>query len=242
MKIAPMHTIVSVSLLALLFAFSLAQSKEASPLPGEYITNGGWGVLTIYKPERQATKFSLNSFGANGHTCSLEGIVNSGQAELDIGEAGRVCKVQFRDTPQGVVVSAIDMDPCRNFCGTRAGFDGEYLAISPACTVRARRESKERFAALYKRKSYQQALVVLSPILTNCAKALDWFEIGRIRNDIAITQYHLGKLADCLTTLAPLTDRGRSESELQDELPPTDFTSYLPIARATWHNLSLCKK
>ena len=59
---------------------------------------------------------------------------------------------------------------------------------------------------------------------------------------LALTQYHLGRLADCRKTLAPLAeDAARSDDDLQRDLFPNDFAETLPIVRATRHNLKLCE-
>lgn len=210
--------------------------------PGEYITRNGWGVLRISNSEHRATHFSIEATGANAHTCSLEGDVQSGRAILDIDEPNRSCVVTFRPNADGIDVSGVDLDACRYFCGMRASFAGEYLRPGPGCTGKELSATRARFKQLYASKSYAKAVAVLAPLLSRCSKTLgqesDW-----IRNDLAITQYHLGRLSDCRKTLEPLAkDAARTEEELRSSLPPADFDAYLPIARATRHNLKLCAR
>src|SRR3954468_21666922 len=66
-------------------------------------------------------------------------------------------------------------------------------------------------------------------------------DAGWIRNDLAVTQYHLGRLSECQATLAPLAeDAAKTADELRRVFPPFDFGVYWPILQATRHNLRLC--
>jgi hypothetical protein len=207
--------------------------------PGEYITEGGWGVLTISTSGDRATHFSIEAVGGNGHTCSLEGEVRNLQSRLDVDEPDKPCVVTFVPKPEGIDVSSIVSDVCRYFCGMRASFEGEYLRPDPGCGTKERSATREQFKQLYAAKSYAKASAVIEPFLIRCSKVMDWLEDGWVRNDLAITQYHLGRLADCRKTLEPLMeDAVKAEDEL--ELPPSDLESYLPIAKATRHNAKLC--
>jgi hypothetical protein len=222
--------------------------------PGEYITEGGWGVLTISRSENRTTHFSLEAMGPNGHVCGLAGDVQGIRAILevdrpDLGQPSRTCVVTFRPNAGGIEVSDsgrdapdVDLDACRAFCGMRAHFEGEYLVPRPGCTGAERSATRARFHQLYAAKSYARAAAVLAPLLARCSKTLgqeaDWIE-----NDLAITQYHLGRFAGCRKTLAPLAkDAARTDEELRGSLLPTDFTVYFPIVQATRHNLELCAR
>jgi len=209
--------------------------------PGEYITENGWGVLTISTSEDRTTHFSIEAIGANAHICSLEGEVRNLQAILDIGEPSKSCVVTFLPKAEGIDVSSIDSEPCRSFCGMRAGFEGQYLLPNPGCSDKERSVTREQFKQLYDAKSYVKASAVLEPLLRGCSRTLSSLESGWIRNDLAITQYHLGRLKDCRRMLEPLTeDAAKTEEELRSSLPPADFDSYLPLAEATRHNSKLC--
>jgi hypothetical protein len=218
--------------------------------PREYITAGGWGVLMISRSETRTTHFSLEAAGANGHTCSLEGDVQSGKAILpaydtDADPPGQPCVVTFRPTAEGINVSDNDpkndanLEACRFYCGMRAHFEGEYLIPNPGCTTAESSATHARFDQLYASKSYAEAAAVLEPLLARCSKTLDQ-EGSWIANDLAITQYHLGRLADCRKTLEPLAkDLARTD---ESSLPPLDLELYLSLAKATRHNLRLCAR
>ncbi len=231
---------------ALVFAAALlgpvgSQAAENALRPGEYVTEGGWGIMTISVSKDRKTHFSLDAVGANAHICNLEGEVRDLQSRIDVDEPGKLCVVTFSPTPGGIDVASLDSETCRYFCGMRAHFEGEYLALPPECKDRERTAARERFKRLYDAKSYAKASETLEKLLNGCSKTLSWLDAGWIRNDLAITQYHLGRLADCRKTLEPLTtDAAKTEEELRKSLPPSDFDAYLPIAKATWHNSKLC--
>lgn len=125
----------------------------------------------------------------------------------------------------------------------RAGYDGDYLRPPHGCSYAEREQRRETFTKLYRNKHYDQAAPILEDILTRCKDVVNWFEDTEIHNDLAITQYHLGRAADCIRTLEPtLAYKVRGRKALQDELAPADFDGYLPLAKSAWHNLGLCKK
>jgi len=210
-------------------------------------------VLKVTRSEDRRAHFSLEATGANAHSCTLEGDILEGRATLGVdppepGGPRRDCVVLFQPTAQGVEVASdegyedFDGDPCRAFCGMRASFAGEYLTPAPGCTGAERAATRERFQRLYDAKSYAEAEAVLEPLLERCGKTLGE-EKGWIANDLALTQYHLGRLADCSKTLAPLAgDAARSDEDLRGSLPLFDFEAYLPLIRATRHNLELCAR
>lgn len=209
--------------------------------PGYYVTENGWGELTIRPAQGEAQPFRLDVSGANGHSCELTGQIRNGRAVLDGMVAGKPCTVSFVAADQRISVRASSFEACRMFCGNRAWFDGTYLRPPAACTPPARRATQQRFQALYKARNYAGALAELAPLLEQCSTTLAWTDAGRVRNDVAITQYHLGRLDDCRATLAPvLAQATRDEASLRDKLPPTDFDLFLPIARAAWFNARLC--
>jgi hypothetical protein len=240
------------ALLAVVHGTALAQAP-ATPAPGEYITEAGWGVLTITRSKDQPAHFSLEATGANAHSCTLDGDILEGRATLGVdppvpGEPRRDCVVLFHPNAEGIEVSSDERyediydDPCRAFCGMRAYFAGEYLTPAPGCTGAERAATRERFQRLYDAKSYTEAEAVLEPLLERCGKTLGE-EKGWIANDLALTQYHLGRLADCRKTLAPLAgEAARSDVDLRGSLPPFDFEVHFPLIQATRHNLELCAR
>lgn len=231
----------AVALTAFLTVSACVHAGTDALRPGEYVTENGWGVLTISTSEDRTTHFSLEAIGGNGHFCNLEGEVRNLRASLDVDEPGKSCVVTFLPKTDGIDVVSVDSELCRYFCGMRATFEGRYFIPSPGCGAKERSVTREQFKKLYAAKSYVKAAAVLEPLLRGCSKTLDWLESGWIRNDLAITQYHLGRLEDCQKTLEPLTtNAAKTEADLQESLPPSDFDNYLPIAKATWHNSKLC--
>lgn len=229
-----------VSSLVLCLAAAVAHAGSEGLRPGEYITENGWGILTI-SASGGLTTFSIEAVGGNGHTCSLDGEVRNLRARLETDEEGKACEVTFLPKAGSIDVSSVDSETCRFFCGMRATFEGEYLRPAPGCGTRESSATRAEFQRLYNAKSYARAAALLEPLLSRCSKALDWLETGRIRNDLAITQYHLGQLAECRKTLEPLMEEAsKTKEELQEIYPPSDFESYLPIAKATMHNAKLC--
>lgn len=75
---------------------------------------------------------------------------------------------------------------------------------------------------------------------------MSWIEVDKARNDLALSQYHDGKYAQCLDTLnETIAGKVKNEKELQlgaagQSLPPCDFDNYIDVARSTWHNKTLC--
>lgn len=226
-----------VSLACLLGA---ATAQAGNPTPGYYLAEGGWGDLEIKPSNGKALPFKLLALGPNAHTCDLEGVIQGDRAVLE-GEEGKACTVAFSASPGQIRVAPVANEPCRSYCGMRAWFAGTYILPSPKCTPTAKASAQKRFTTLYRSKSYAQALAELAPILSECSKTLHWIEEGHIRNDVAVTQYHLGRIDECKTTLAPvLKDATGDEDSLREALPPTDFDSFLPIAKSAWFNARLC--
>lgn len=213
----------------------------AQPTPGQYVTEHGWGHLTIKQAQGKLT-FTIDAFGANAHICNLEGEIRKDQAVLGAGDGTKPCVVSFTDKNGGVQVDTNQAEGCREYCGVRAQFEGLYLKPAPGCEDASRARARKTFKQLYDKKAYAEALATLSPVLQQCGPTLDWLETGWLRNDIALTQLKLGKPADCLTTLAPLAnDAALSDEDLRGNYLPSDAESYLPIVKATRTNLRLCK-
>jgi hypothetical protein len=213
---------------------SLSAAQGANPPAGEYIFERGSGLLNV----RPGGAFDISTVGANGHSCQLDGRIVGGKAKLD----GSPCVVSFKTTGETVVITTNGADQCRENCGMRATFEGTYIHPSPACTINAVSTSRKRFKQQYDAKNYGAAQSTLSAVLAECEKTLDWLSTGRIRNDLAITQYKLGDKAACIRTLQPLAeDAARTDAEIKEGYPPADAEDYLPIVKATRFNLKMCK-
>ncbi len=71
---------------------------------------------------------------------------------------------------------------------------------------------------------------------------LSWLEKPSIRNDLAVTLYHLHDRAACLSVLEPLAeDASKTDAAIRENYPPTDADDYLPLIKAARTNLKLCK-
>ena len=222
---------------------AIAQSAKTPLKPGDYITERGWGNLTV-KPEKSGTmSFTLQSLGANFHTCDLEGELRNGKATLEAMEKNAPCVVTMTATPQGIEVKASESGTCQYYCGARAQFEGLYLATPPGCDAKAVAASRKSFKQLYDAKKFAEARARLEPVLKACGHILHWLEDGRIRNDLAVTLHKLDDLAACRTVLQPLADDAAStDDQVRENFPPSDAEAYLPIVKATRTNLKLCRE
>lgn len=235
-------TILCLTIAIVMFVISpfqgLAQEKQFQP--GEYITEGGWGFFSIKHEQQGKLAFAILSIGGNAHTCSLEGQIHNGRATLKTGEKAKPCVVSFVPKGDDIHVTTSGWE-CQYFCGARAGFEGLYLKPAQGCGKVALQKTRNEFKRLYDKKAYAQARLKLESVLKDCARTLNWLEIGWIRNDLAITQYKLGDLEGCRRTLQPLAaDAVKTEEELRDEYPPVDADNYIPIVDAARTNLKLC--
>ena len=218
--------------LGLLLAASLAQAQVA---PGKYIAEHGFGTLDI-----KDGKFDITSVGGNGHTCGVQGEMKGATGVAE--DEGDVCKIDFKAKDGGYEVTPTTPDTCRNYCGARAYFEGLYLKPAPGCADEAREATKKSFKTAYGAKDYAKAHALLAPVLQKCARTLGPMETASIRNDLAITLYHLGRKAECRKVLAPMAeDAARKDDDLMADYPPSDWDAYKPLIKAARTNLALCK-
>ncbi len=222
-------------LVALCVAMSFSVHAAESLRAGNYENPNGNLVVT---GPAGALKFKIDAFGANGHTCSLDGDVHDNQATLDGDESS--CVVKFDASAKGVDVSS--NESCRTYCGMRAHFDGMYFKPALGCTSDDRSRTRDAFKASYAKKDYAAARGKLEPILSQCSSLLSWLETASIRNDLAVTLYHLQDRAACLSVLDPLAaDAAKTDDAIREDYPPTDADDYLPLVKAARTNLKLCK-
>lgn len=225
------------------FALVATKAFAASALsPGDYETHRAWGSLTIEKTAGGDLRFSIEVLGGNAHTCSLQGPIEGEVGQADDSDPAAPCRVSFRPQGKAIEVGSNTPQACRMFCGMRAMFEGSYYLPPPGCKPKERVARKEVFARQYRGRDFPQALATIEKLNAECGEFLDWIEIDRLRNDWAITLYHLGRRADCRAALAPTRAAQFADADaLREELPPTDFENYLAVAKATWHNLKLCR-
>lgn len=231
-----------VCVLAAPLAQAQARPAAQTLAPGEYVSAGGWGVLTLRSEADRRLLFELETVGANGHTCSLDGEIRNGRTIVSDTPDPTACVVRFVANGSAIDVSTNDLASCRSFCGARAGFTGRYLRPLPGCDSLSRGATGAEFKRLYDSGAYREAQQQASRLLERCVATMTWNERARLLNDLAITQYHLGLHDACVRTLQPLADDAASSNQaLMDRLPPTDYENYLPIVEATRNNLRWCK-
>lgn len=228
------------------FAAALVLSSfavaAAGLTPGEYVMlGGGWGTLKI-KPGAQA--FSLETVGANLHTCGVEGKIKGVVGQPDGMLEGETCTIRFQAKDRDIEVEG-EGEGCRSFCGARAYFDGKFRLPPAQCVAKALQKRRNDFLVDYKAKRYEPAYAKVDSLYGECKEFYDWVSIDALRNDIALTQLRLGRPADCLKTLQETRAwESPNEKHLQEEsgLPPGDFDTYIGVAKATWTNRKLCEK
>mgnify|MGYP002804680066 CR=1 FL=1 len=78
------------ALLAAILAcqIGLASAQITTPSPGTYVRKGGGGDLVV----QAGGKFHIQTVGANGHTCELEGTITNGAGRVRDRKSVRVGK------------------------------------------------------------------------------------------------------------------------------------------------------
>jgi hypothetical protein len=220
----------------LIFAAILSCSAQAADAVRAGVYENPNGILVVTgKPD--APRFKIDAFGANGHTCSLDGDIHDDQAKLEGDD--EPCFVRFHANPKGIDVHS--NDACRTYCGMRARFDGMYFKPAPGCASDDRSHTRDAFKTIYATKDYATARSKLEPLLTQCAPLLSWLESASIRNDLAVTLYHLHDRGACLSFLQPLAaDAAKTDDAIREDYPRTDADDYLPLIKAARTNLKLC--
>lgn len=230
-------------LAALVGTYALAALAQERIPVGKYVTHGAWGELRITEPKSARQDFAIETLGGNGHICSLQGHVRDGKGIASDGHPPG-CVIDFKVNVSSIEVSDPGTDACRQYCGMRGRFDGTYYVPIEACKPAQQTRSRTEFLNRYRAKNYAPALALLTGFYTQCKDFLHWVVIDQVRNDLAITQFHLGKYGDCLETLAG-THAGpyANKAQMQEKslLPPTDFDNYIRTAEQIWHNQKLCR-
>lgn len=231
--------LVLTSLFCLLSGSSISlQAKTLAA--GTYLTEGGWGELRIGKARQGRQDFSINTATASGNLCDLSGIIRNHQARLGDDGRGMLCQVHFIETPEGIKVDSNQVSNCDDFCGLNAYFERVYLKTEPLCLKP--NPIRQKFRQLYEQKQYQEAVASLTPLLERCGNLMNPLDLNWIRNDLAISFYHLKRRDACLSSLNPLAqDAARSDDDLRNELPVLIQEPYLRIIKATRTNQKLCR-
>jgi hypothetical protein len=210
-----------------------------APAAGDYEMLHGQSFLSVQTNKKGVVSFGINTIGANGHICSLQVKIKGSTGYVE--ENDKPCLISFEKASNGLTVKTSTVDACRNYCGVRAWFEGTYFLPPVLCTSKKRESIKKTFLSDYRFKKYARAYSTLNVMYSQCHDFLDWVEIDSVRNDLALTQFHLGHNDVCLNLLKDTVGAtAGSEEALRSQLPPVDFDTYLPVARASWHNIKLC--
>lgn len=234
-----------LSFLIFIRGFCLSCGAQATELlAGTYVREYNSGSLVI-KNTKNGPEFHIESVGSNCHSCSVAGIIKEGIGYTEPGNPDDSnCRISFKGDSSSVNVEPTLSEACRQYCGMRAYFNGIYKALPPACTVKSLQARRNKYLTLYKKRQFSEAVIAIESLLKQCASTfMDDVQTDRIRNDLALTQYHSGDPLACQKTLS-LTRASDFEDEaaLRSQLPPCDFDNYISVAKATWHNQALCEK
>lgn len=236
--------LIHLSFITCIFIFSKTLCI-AHPLvlePGEYLTQGGWGTLSISRTTMDTISFSIFSIGGNGHQCVLEGTIIDGKITLEDNDKSNPCAIHLTPKVDGIDIQQNSRDSCSIYCGARAGFEGSYLKPNKGCTTSEVSASRGSFLQFYSKKEYTHARLILESTLLNCKRTLHIWGEYWIRNDLALSQYKDGDSPSCLSTLAPLVnDANTPEGVVLENWSQHDGEIYRKILRATRTNLSLCQ-
>ena len=226
-------------------ATSYAWAAEMHPIPGTYVRQGDSGNLKIVG-SNTSSRFEIESIGSNCHQCSVAGSLQGTIGDADdwaSGENGSKCTVTFKvNSGAELIVGSSTPDACRGYCGARANFTGRYRMPSRNCTVDGMKSQRDAFLKLYQSKRYSEARKSLDKLISECEFFMHWYEVDKVRNDLALTLFHNGEPQQCLEILAKTAGGQYSEQELKRTLPPCDFDNYEPTAKAIRFNQAKCSK
>lgn len=235
---------LALALLALCTVVSPVRAAAASISPGEYISLHGATNLSI-EPSKSPVGLQHYQFtenGLDGTTCTVQNTISKERSYPNSLLPGKLCVIRFWEHEDYLEVR-LEADACKNSCGKDAHVNGFYHIPAIGCDDVSRQRSREDFKRLYDNNEYEAALSLLNPLVTACSLTMRDTESAEIKNDIAITQFHLGRLSDCRKTLDGISyHKLKNEVELKRKLSALEFDTYLPIARATWYNFKLCKQ
>lgn len=234
------HLVAALVLLLTILGNAFAADRTLPP--GEYITEQGWGFLRIVGRTGKQT-FSLETLTGES-VCALGGMLQGRQGiGRDSQSQAPACMVRLVPTAKGIEVSTDQPEACRTYCGSNGSFTGLYLRPGKGCSASALAHTRTHFQHLYDDKHYAAALATLTPVLNTCQSTLSFEEEGAIRNDLAITQYRLGRYAQCLHTLAPYAeDAANDDDAVIDGMTRAYAERYLPIVQSARTNIGLCRK
>jgi hypothetical protein len=213
----------------------LCVAADVRVTPGKYVNEGG--LLTIHQKTDGTPTFELLRVSPwNGHTCGpMNGEIRNGIAKLP-----EMCTLTFESDGDDLTVSREGAE-CDNECGAAVSFDGLYVQLPTACDSPSLSRTEQHFKNAYNKKDYAKALHILQPTLVQCGDLLEKSDADSMRNDLAITQYHLRDFAGCRVVLEPLrVDAAKTDEQLKEEYTEFALEVRMPGIRVTRTNLKLC--
>jgi hypothetical protein len=149
------------------------------------------------------------------------------------------CHIAVSGNKDGLKLdSSATAEACREFCGMRAMFDGDYRRAPAACTDRQRQARIGHAHKEYAAKDYDAARTTLRSLLADCDPFMDWIERDKARSDLAVTEYHRGDNAQCLAVLFETTAI-TAQRDASLILPPCDADNYVSTSKAILYNQML---
>ena len=204
--------------------------------PGEYVYILGGsasGTMTV-----KSGSFNIATIGGNCHACAIEGTF---QGRVGIEKDEGKCRIAVSGNKDALKLdSSATAEACRDFCGMRAMFDGDYRRAPAACTDRQRQVRIGQAHKQYAAKDYDAARTTLRSLLSDCDPFMDWIERDKVRSDLAVTEYHRGDNTQCLAVLSETT-AVKAQKDASLFLPPCDADNYASTSKAILYNQGLCE-
>lgn len=221
---------------ALLIALTLsASAAHAQIAPGQYATKGGAFSLQI-----TPGAFEISGVGQDGAACTIDGTRQGATGRAS--DAGKTCVVKFTARPDGVEVKAQTPAICARFCGTQATIEGHYLKPPAGCSQKERDRTGKAVEAAIKAKDDGRVEALLAKQIEVCAGFLPWLEGVEARTALGAAQMRQGRKADCLKSLAPLTeDADASEDKLKEKYSDFDLYRYEGALKDLRETLKQCR-
>ena len=236
--------LASVAVWALAAARCAVGAEPPPYAPGEYV-QPGCCVTTLGTPTASGQAFTTTAQGANGHSCELSGTVVGRRAVLKSEFSPESCELELGEITGGFALTVTaGRDGCRQYCGARAWFEGDYRRPPAACGPTAMRKTRTAFKQAYQAKRYDTARGLIEPLLAECESWTVWDQRAWIRNDTALAQLRAGAPAQCLETLKGFADEiDLSDQEIVDRYhSPSDIDTAQRLMKAARTNRELCRK
>lgn len=212
--------------------------------PGQYLTKGAEGSLTIQAKSQGGQRFHLLTLAGDGSSCALEGTVPAGQdrANLEGLNKAENCIVTFKTLANGgIAIGAVDQELCQAHCGSQVPFVGSYDKVNAACQAELVSNTLAEFKLQYQAKDYARAKQTLSTLLTSCGSYLPWTQKDWAINNLALTHHQLGDDRACLQALKPYqTLMKSSDAKIREDYPPFAAVMKQQLVKALRKNAQLC--